>query len=119
MDAFDSIFAGKNVKASVRRKTDDGVTRSARLDHAPEGGVLTLEAFAAAAMRGAKCQKRADDRGVTLTLSADVSGAAARSSILSMADPIPAAPAAPPAAPAAAPENTPAAAANAGRRGAK
>jgi hypothetical protein len=86
MDAFDKVFAGKNVKASIRRKLDDDTTRTAKLADGAVPAELSLDAFAEAAMKGATLGKRALDRGAALSMSVGVSGAAARSAVLAMGD---------------------------------
>lgn len=87
MDAFDAVFSGKGVTGGVRRKAEDGITKSVRLtgDGVPAG--FTLADFADAAAHGAMASKRGTDRGASLSLSKPVSGAAARSAVLALGDP--------------------------------
>lgn len=77
------------IRGTVNRKDDIGRTLKAQLVAPPVGGVdnWSLDTFATAAMSGIKTAVQGKDRGVTLGLAnPSVTGAAARSAILSLGD---------------------------------
>jgi hypothetical protein len=86
-----AAFKGKTVKASCRRKDDDeGITFTVQITNAVPAG-FSLEEVADAAMHGAASVKASgDDRGVTLSLTNKLTGAAARSHVLAMGETVPA-----------------------------